>query len=555
MKKNVKILGATASAAVIGGDTDTTAPATNDYKLTISSSTVNANAGTTVSSLLSNTSIANALSLSATHTTGTPSIVGVQNAQVVDGLPTGSTAANALSGDTTLSAGNTYYIHAQITVNNLAKTDAAHSTIDYAIQGNDGGSIKLGSNSQGTIANINVYIPVHVNDTNAIGQPYFYDKTARVNLNDGDYAKGSAEFSDTVKGLLDNANAQVKAYVNNGQGIQDATVTTTPAEVRTQLANQGITVTDPSGAQGGNVSFTAKKFYITLTALNPLNNSKTVSVKVQFNSANTLMYPLIEHKNGVDSSNKVIWNKVQQGDKNYSNPATIQAVAGTDAAKKLAANPADGWQAITSGDGVNPATSGRIDLKTVANNINASQAGFYQVTLSATNPNGYTTKYTYNVILTPNNGQATIHFVPGYGVNVWKVLSDNSVAYAGFRVAAGTSVHVYENKTINGVAYSRIGANQWVQTQYLSDAWKIGKQSNTNKPSTSSEEKASGVATVTYKGRGGVNLLNAEGKYQNQYVKKGSAWKVFAKKTINGEPMYRLGTQSQWIPAKYVSVK
>jgi hypothetical protein len=88
----------------------------------------------------------------------------------------------------------------------------------------------------------------------------------------------------------------------------------------------------------------------------------------------------------------------------------------------------------------------------------------------------------------------------------------------------------------------------------LDGSWK-NNNTNTNKPSTSSEEKVSGVATVTYKGRGGVNLLNAEGKYQNQYVKKGSAWKVFAKKTINGETMYRLGTQSQWIPAKYVSVK
>jgi hypothetical protein len=55
---------ATASAAVIGDDTNITAPATNDdYKLTISSNTVNANAGTTVSSLLSNTNIASALSV------------------------------------------------------------------------------------------------------------------------------------------------------------------------------------------------------------------------------------------------------------------------------------------------------------------------------------------------------------------------------------------------------------------------------------------------------------------------------------------------------------
>lgn len=63
-----------------------------------------------------------------------------------------------------------------------------------------------------------------------------------------------------------------------------------------------------------------------------------------------------------------------------------------------------------------------------------------------------------------------------------------------------------------------------------------------------------GILTVRYNGRGGVNLLDNNGKYQMQYVRKNSRWKVFAKATINGKLMYRLGNERQWIPAQYASL-
>lgn len=49
-----------------------------------------------------------------------------------------------------------------------------------------------------------------------------------------------------------------------------------------------------------------------------------------------------------------------------------------------------------------------------------------------------------------------------------------------------------------------------------------------------------------------VALWNTKGEVTG-YISTNSAWKVFATRTINGLKMYRLGTQNQWVPAKYVS--
>lgn len=68
------------------------------------------------------------------------------------------------------------------------------------------------------------------------------------------------------------------------------------------------------------------------------------------------------------------------------------------------------------------------------------------------------------------------------------------------------------------------------------------------------ETPVHGILTVKYNGRGKVNLLDNNGKYQMQYVSKNSRWKVFAKATINGRVMYRIGSQRQWIPAQYSNV-
>jgi hypothetical protein len=61
------------------------------------------------------------------------------------------------------------------------------------------------------------------------------------------------------------------------------------------------------------------------------------------------------------------------------------------------------------------------------------------------------------------------------------------------------------------------------------------------------------VVTVKYNGRGKIKLLNSNGHYVNQYVSKNSKWKTFSKATINGQTMYRIGNQSQWLPSQYTN--
>ncbi|WP_297818264.1 SEC10/PgrA surface exclusion domain-containing protein [uncultured Lactobacillus sp.] len=50
-----------------------------------------------------------------------------------------------------------------------------------------------------------------------------------------------------------------------------------------------------------------------------------------------------------------------------------------------------------------------------------------------------------------------------------------------------------------------------------------------------------------------VELFDGQGHATGEYIPTNSNWKVFAKKSIDGQTFYRLGTDKQWILAKYVS--
>ena len=52
-----------------------------------------------------------------------------------------------------------------------------------------------------------------------------------------------------------------------------------------------------------------------------------------------------------------------------------------------------------------------------------------------------------------------------------------------------------------------------------------------------------------------IALLDGEGHYTGKYIPTNTSWKVFAKKTISNREMYRLGSDQQWVPAEYVTVK
>lgn len=132
----------------------------------------------------------------------------------------------------------------------------------------------------------------------------------------------------------------------------------------------------------------------------------------------------------------------------------------------------------------------------------------------------------------------------------WKVnMMDADGHYTNVYLTTNSKWKVFGKKTINGVVCYRLGnQNQWVPARYL--------DFNLDNASISSngETPLSGTARVTYTGRGPVRLLNSEGHYVDQYIPKRSAWKVFAEKTVNGQHLYRLGNQDQWVPAQYVAL-
>lgn len=149
---------------------------------------------------------------------------------------------------------------------------------------------------------------------------------------------------------------------------------------------------------------------------------------------------------------------------------------------------------------------------------------------------------------TATNGVLKVTYQGPGSVN----LLDNNGHYMNQYVKPNTAWKVFAKATINGTTMYRIGSQkQWIPAKYIS----LKPQTNSSDSSNSATDitSISGVATVTYAGPGNVRLLDNNGRYMNQYVKRGSAWKVNAQATINGLNMYRIGSNKQWIPAKYVS--
>lgn len=126
-------------------------------------------------------------------------------------------------------------------------------------------------------------------------------------------------------------------------------------------------------------------------------------------------------------------------------------------------------------------------------------------------------------------------------------------------VKNGKKYKVWEKAYINDELMYRIGTDkQWIPAKYTDwkDA-KLGQNVAVASKATNAaynRENYVGTATINYQGSGNVRLVNSQGSYTSQYLPKNSTWKVWEKADINHEPMYRVGNQSQWVPAKYVSV-
>jgi hypothetical protein len=547
MKKNVKILGAAAAAllavapvaasatpafAALGDSGDASDTTNGPIKLTSTwTSDANVTPTTAVSNYTASGSLIPQLSL------GNAS---VSNVTVKADGPTQSDNA------TKFEAGVSYKQTATYSITNL-QPGKWYSVNGTAYKANDNG-ILSDIDATGKVTNVHSFTAtrvLHCIDTSIVGGPYVAMSGNSYNNNQ---VIASVDTASTVGEVID---AIVKLGLTthaDSNDVEGSAVNPSADEVIAQLKKAGIEVKGTDA----DATFTIPDsgFFYTVTAKNS-KNGNTATARVFFKGSEDTQnnYPVISYGD----------QDIQEGNKPINTMPVVEVKQGDTSWR-----PYRGFTARQ----VNNSDSQKLTLtsQSVAlSNVNVNVPGVYSVTLKVTNSDGRSTSLTYSVVVTPGNIGATatktVTYVPGYSVRTWAIYGNTpSILGTENNVAANAQIQVYPNdtKTIDGVSYTKVvvsggDTNKWIQTKYLDGSWK-NTNTNTSKPS-SSEEAMSGVAVVTYKGRGGVNLLNAEGKYQNQYVKKGSAWKVFAKKTINGETMYRLGTQSQWIPAKYVSVK
>lgn len=131
--------------------------------------------------------------------------------------------------------------------------------------------------------------------------------------------------------------------------------------------------------------------------------------------------------------------------------------------------------------------------------------------------------------------------VVGKDVNCKVRLLDDAGKYTNDYLVTDTTIKALASKVVNGVTFYKVAENRWIPAKFaevLSDK----------------EVAFKGVAKTFVKGHANyaVAMLDANGKYTGKFLKQGSSFKVFAKKVINGHLCYRLGTQAQWVPARFL---
>ncbi len=138
-------------------------------------------------------------------------------------------------------------------------------------------------------------------------------------------------------------------------------------------------------------------------------------------------------------------------------------------------------------------------------------------------------------------GKVTIHYVPGYGVAVWRTPAGKEVV-PGKKLMNGTSWRVFEWTNIKGKIWYNLGGNQWVAQPY---AHMAGDPENT-------EIIIHKTVTIHYVPGYGIALWaspDSKSPIKGRTLKTGTHWKVFSQ-LDNGLLWYKVG-KDQWIQALY----
>ncbi|MEJ6347690.1 hypothetical protein R4Y45_00240 [Holzapfeliella sp. He02] len=139
----------------------------------------------------------------------------------------------------------------------------------------------------------------------------------------------------------------------------------------------------------------------------------------------------------------------------------------------------------------------------------------------------------------PASTPMKVNYTEGYGVRIWNS-EGTQMSGSDMTESALANVKTYDQKVVDNISYTRINAkdsNQWIQTQYLQNT----------------APKAGGVVSLGNVPQNyAIYLRDSNGNMTEQALKPGTSWKVFEGKNINGQLFYRLGSDNQWVEAKYI---
>ena len=137
--------------------------------------------------------------------------------------------------------------------------------------------------------------------------------------------------------------------------------------------------------------------------------------------------------------------------------------------------------------------------------------------------------------------------VTGNGVNVRKAAGVNSARVTSLN--KGAKVTVYEQTTVGGVSWGRIGTNQWICMTYVKLDGESDSSGSTGSDSGSTNGKPTGVVTT------GLNVRSGAGTNFAKVgtLSSGAKVTIYETKTIGTAKWGRIGT-NRWINLAYVNL-
>ena len=324
-----------------------------------------------------------------------------------------------------------------------------------------------------TVNNKPYEVTVNAKFASQQGTPYFYNKDTNTVVNDGSTVSLNEIANGFTPDSLLTAIKKHYAWKTSDQSNDNIEMTTTASDVESQLVAQ-----DLKRASNGSFDYPANGFNLKLTA--KTENGNTASITVRINASVNYNAPAFVFDgnvyyndnvmpNGKTSGNlvlkdtdktKVIVNgKFNDAIVTDSVKAYVQSAYGTDfdkTAKDLAAH-----QQL-----INPS-----NIKIDSSKVNASVAGLYPVTITATNPAGFTSKLVVYAIVMGPTEKAPQEYVKADNTKVYNI--NGNVVSETDNISAlskGAAVYTFGKVTVNGVEYTRInkeGSNEFVKSSDL----------------------------------------------------------------------------------------